>query len=89
MSSVCDENGVWWFHCGSCDGEGTPDYSPRGKWVRAEDLCFEEPSPAFPMGRDVCSDCAQFSIEQGKDVDLIPPIYTIDLPPGSPPADSL
>lgn len=57
MSSVCDDNGQWWYHCQRCKGEGTPEYSPRGKWVKVEELEFEKPSREYPCGLNLCPEC--------------------------------
>ena len=77
MSGVIDASGVQWEHCHGCNGEGTPDYSERGKWVDITKLCFERPTEQFPCGRDLCSDCAIESVEQGKSVDLAPDTFVI------------
>lgn len=77
MSGVIDENGVQWEHCHGCLGEGTPDYSERGKWVRIDDLVYERPSIEFPYGRDLCWECGEKS---QKAIDQNPALLTIELP---------
>lgn len=75
MSGVIDSNGVQWEHCGGCKGEGTPNFSERGKWVRIEDLMYEPPSEEYKYGRDLCSDCASKSptSEKGQTVTITIP----------------
>ncbi len=50
MSGVVDDNGQQWEHCTQC-----------GKWVRFQNLWYEEPTPKHPHGRDLCKHCAAAS----------------------------
>lgn len=46
MSGVIDDTGQW-EHCNAC-----------AVFVLIQHLHYEEPSPAFPHGRDLCASCA-------------------------------
>lgn len=77
MSGVIDEDGTQWEHCNGCTGEGTEDFSERGKWVRIEDLTYEKPSEKYPYGRDLCFDCAMKSNQE--EIEFEPETVTIQL----------
>lgn len=47
MSGVVTKDGQW-EHCNNC-----------GKFVKLEDLLYEQPSKQFKCGRDLCSKCAK------------------------------
>jgi ribosomal protein L34E len=46
MCGVVDEQGQQWERCNEC-----------GKWVRIQNLCYEQPSENHPYGRDLCTKC--------------------------------
>ena len=48
MSGVIDEDGTQWEHCSLCS-----------KFVRIEELKYEEPSINHPYGLDLCNRCAR------------------------------
>lgn len=80
MSGVTDAAGVSWSHCHGCLGShfNSPiDFSERGRWVPTLDLVFECPTPEFPNGRDLCSDCGAQSVDQGKQVEGFPEVLVI------------
>jgi len=50
MSGVIDEDGQQWEHCNGCT-----------RFVRIEDLGYEQPTARFKYGRDLCPDCLPLS----------------------------
>lgn len=46
MSGVIDENGQQWEHCNEC-----------GKWVKIQNLRYEQPTHQHEYGRDLCQSC--------------------------------
>lgn len=51
MSGVIDESGQQWEHCNGCTN-----------WVRIQDLEYEQPTPRFEYGRDLCLHCMLLSM---------------------------
>jgi len=47
MSGVIDDDGTQWEHCNVCR-----------KFVRIQDLEYEDPSPEHKYGLDLCPKCA-------------------------------
>lgn len=52
MSGVIDEYGQW-EKCNRC-----------GKFVLIQKLCYEEPTPEYEHGRDLCRPCMLVLIEE-------------------------
>jgi sarcosine oxidase delta subunit len=50
MSGVIDSSGQQWEHCNGCT-----------KFVRIQELGYEQPSHKFRYGRDLCPDCLPLS----------------------------
>lgn len=48
MAGVIDESGQQWERCNNCL-----------EFVRIESLQYEEPSPMYSYGRDLCTRCAR------------------------------
>ncbi len=46
MSGVIDENGQQWEHCSHCS-----------RWVKIQNLRYEQPSPKHEYGRGLCNRC--------------------------------
>lgn len=50
MSGVIDEDGQQWEHCNGCT-----------KFIRIEDLLYEQPTMKYRYGRDLCPPCRELS----------------------------
>ena len=76
MSAVFTLDGTQWEHCRLCLGSGD-EYSPLGRWVAIDALCYWRPTEGFPNGVDVCKDCARTLAREGCDIDFAPEPITL------------
>lgn len=54
MAGVIDERGVQWERCSCC-----------AKWVRLDNLGYEQPTEQHEHGRDLCVQCVDAGIKNG------------------------